>query len=77
MREGQVVDTFPLDWSITGLLPADSPRTWRVQLNADRLPDAIDGFAIRVVNPLPNGLPLRFANEYAANVADGWWLLPN
>ncbi len=76
MWKGQVVDTFPLDWAITGLLPADSPRTWRAQLAADKLPGAIDGFAIRVVNPLPNGLPLRFANEYAADLPDGWWLLP-
>ncbi len=26
-------------------------------------------------NPLPNGMPLRFANEYAEKSLEGWWML--
>lgn len=76
VRNGQIVRAIETDWSVLGLLPDDPPRTWSIQLAEDETADAMDGFALRVVNPLPNGLPLQFANEYSDDSPKGWWLLP-
>ena len=66
----------PVDWKITGLLPDDPPRVWKINLPQPSLPAAPSGFAVRVVNPLPNGMPLRFANSYHGDLPDDWLLLP-
>lgn len=76
VSDGQVAERIPVDWSVVGLLPDDAPRTWSVELNAEQASRATDGLSIRIANPLPNGMPLRFANEYSAESPDGWWLLP-
>ena len=65
-----------VDWTVRGLLPGDPPRTWSLELTADQAAEAKDGYALRIANPLPNGVPLRFANEYSRDLPNGWWLLP-
>ncbi len=76
VQEGRIGETIPVDGSVTGLLPDDSIRTWSVDLTAEQASGATDGLALRIVNPLPNGIPLRFANEYSEKAPEGWWLLP-
>ena len=60
-REGRLLKAWPTAWRLTQLLPGDSDRIWRHELES--LPDQTERIAVRVVNPLPNGLPLRFANK--------------
>lgn len=76
VRSGQVAEPVPVQWSVVGLLPDEEPRTWTIELTEEQASQAKDGFSLRIANPLPNGLPLRFANEYSKSSPDGWWLLP-
>jgi len=76
VQDGKLGKRIEVDWSIAGLLPNDTIRTWSVELPADRTADLAQGLALRIANPLPNGIPLRFANEYAADAPPGWWLVP-
>ena len=32
--------------------------------------------AVRVINPLPDGIPLTFANDSSLQLGDGWLSLP-
>lgn len=76
VQQGKVAERIPVDWKITGLLPQEEPRSWSVNLTAQQASRAVDGLVLRIANPLPNGRPLRFANEYSDKSPDGWWLLP-
>jgi hypothetical protein len=73
---GQVVERIPVEWSVVGLLPGDGARIWSVELSADQASGAMDGWSMRIANPLSNGMPLRFANEYSEDSPDGWWMMP-
>ncbi len=75
-QSGKVAEQIEVDWSVRNLLPGDTPRSWSVVVPADKLRNAADGFALRIANPLPNGMPLRFANDYEENSPEGWWALP-
>jgi Domain of unknown function (DUF4832) len=70
--EGVIAQRWPVDWKITGLLPGDEMREWRAELTYpdDIAPDRT--LALRVIHPLPNGKPLRFANAEQDQHADGW-----
>lgn len=80
VKDGIVERTIDVDWSIVKLLPGEAPRRWSVEVPtaperqlAER---QFTRYAIRIVNPLPNGMPLRFANEYSEDCPADWWLLP-
>ncbi len=72
-KNGKPLKQWPTDWKITGLLPDDSERTWQFSLDASQIPNDAEWLALRVVNPLNNGLPLRFANSPERQQADGWF----
>lgn len=73
---GKVLHRWPVDWKITGLLP-DETRIWSTQLDLPRtfMPAKPTFVAVRVINPLPNGKPLRFANKTQDQHAVGWLTL--
>ena len=67
VNRSQIATTWKTDWKLTGLLPGET-RLWKTKLkNAPTT-----GLAVRVVNPLDGGLPLRFANEGQAESKSGW-----
>ena len=70
INRSQVAKTWDTDWKLTDLLPGET-RVWQMQLS--EAPK--EGLAVRVVNPLPGGLPLRFANEEQASSTNGWFIL--
>ena len=72
-KNGTAIKEWPTDWKISGLLPDESPRTWQLSLETSEIPGNADSFSFRVVNPLPNGMPLRFANTAERQQADGWF----
>lgn len=74
-ESGQVLKQWPTDWTLTGLLPGDPPRVWQTSVKTDQIPTNAKRLAIRVVNPLKNGLPLRFANSADRQQPDGWFRL--
>ena len=72
-RSGTVIKEWPTDWKVAGLLPGESPRTWQLSLKTSEIPTSGELLAFRVVNPLSNGMPLRFANTTERQQADGWF----
>ena len=64
---------WPTEWRIAGLLPGESPRVWQLVLKTSEIPSGGELLAFRVVNPLSNGMPLRFANTAERQQADGWF----
>lgn len=63
----RVTTTWATPWKVTGLLPTET-RKWQIELNTP----ANTQFAVRVLNPLKNGKPLRFANAFAFADSQGW-----
>ena len=72
-RSGTVIKEWPTDRKIAGLLPGESPRAWQLLLKTSEIPNSGDFLAFRVVNPLSNGMSLRFANTAERQQADGWF----
>jgi len=70
--EGHVIQSWPVDWKITGLLPGAAPREWQATLKLEVTPGVPLTLALRFINPLPNGKPLRFANAEQDRLAPGW-----
>lgn len=70
-QEGKIAKRWAVDWKLTGLLPGDPPLEWRVGIPLEA---KIAGhtLALRVINPLGNGKPLRFANSAQDADAPGW-----
>lgn len=69
VNRSQVGKTWPTDWKLTRLLPGET-RVWESQLKD--VP--AQGLAVRVVNPLKGGVPLRFANEGHDVASKTGWL---
>ena len=51
--------------------PAKGREVWRTNITMSE-----DQLAVRVINPLPNGIPLTFANDSSLQLGNGWLLLP-
>jgi len=73
--DGHVVKTFPGSGKITGLLPGDSPRSWDEKLDLQGVKPGAYILALRIPNPLPKGMPIRFANQTQDRHAPGWLTL--
>ena len=58
--EGKSLRTWPVDWKLVKLLPGDPPRRWRSVIDLESLRASGGIVAVRVLNPLPGGKPLRF-----------------
>jgi len=69
--KGGITKRWPVDWKLTGLLPGDPAREWTARLDADA-PLVGHTLALRVIHPLSNGKPLRFANADQDRHARGW-----
>lgn len=69
--DGQVVGTFPTQETLQEIMPGTS-RDLTLGIAPDDWPETGHRIAVRVRNPMPNGLPLRFANQANIQIADGW-----
>lgn len=70
--DGKIEHRWPVDWKITGLLPGADARQWNASLNLPKKSLAGLTLGLRVINPLPNGKPLRFANAEQDRPTPGW-----
>lgn len=70
--DGKITHRWPVDWKLTGLLPGDAARGWKASLNLPQTSLADLTLALRVIHPLANGKPLRFANAEQDRHAPGW-----
>ena len=72
---GRVAKTFTGAGKITGLLPGDQPRVWEENLTLKNVKPGTYHLALRIPNPLPNGIPVRFANVTQDQPTAGWLTL--
>jgi hypothetical protein len=70
--DGKVIRTWPTDWRLTGLLPGAPPRRCQATVDLETLGSGGAVVAVRVVNSMPHGKPLRFANADQDRHAAGW-----
>lgn len=69
----KVTQSWDTDWNISTILPDESARfTFHFP---DESPPKGTSMAIGVVNPMPGGFPLRFANATQDQHASGWMTL--
>jgi hypothetical protein len=74
-RDGQLTATWNSGWKLTGMLPAEPALTWRFQTEVRALASGAHHLLWRVPHPLPNGPPLRFANQTQNHHLSGWLTL--
>lgn len=72
LSDGREIKVFPASGSLTRLLPGDIARKWSDAIDLSSVPAGKYVLALRVVNPLSNGIPLRFANAAQDRDAPGW-----
>lgn len=72
---GEVLKTYPVKWKLTGILPSEKPQAWVATLSATEIPEKAMKLALRAINPLPQGKPLKFANADQDADAVGWLTL--
>ena len=74
-EDGSVLKALPVDWQLTGILPAATPYLLTSTFPVDAVPPQTRKLGLRVVHPLANGKPLRFANADQDADAKGWLTL--
>ena len=65
--QGTVVKTYDTQWKLSQVQPGPAQH-WQKDLATT----SVKNLAIRIVNPLPNGLPCFFANEQRLQLGNGW-----
>jgi hypothetical protein len=72
---GDLAATWKTDWRLTGVQPVAPATVWRFQTDRRALRGGVYRLLLRVRNPLPNGVPLRFANQTQDQHLRGWLTL--
>jgi hypothetical protein len=72
---GELTATWKTEWKLTGILPGEPAVTWRSLVNLNETAAGAVHLVLRVPNPLPNGPPLRFANQSQDQHLPGWLTL--
>lgn len=70
--DGRPLRQWSTDWKVSELLPK-AVRAWELAIESSELPTNTARLAMKVVNPVANGRPLRFANSAKRQQADGWF----
>ena len=71
-NDGGIAQRWPVDWKLTGLLPGDPARVWEAVIDVGELARQPCTLAVRAINPLSGGKPLKFANADQDRNAKGW-----
>ncbi len=69
----RTVERWTTDWKLSSVLP-DAPQKWNFTVKTST-PKGNYQLLMRVVNPLPNGKALRFANQSQNQNLEGWLTL--
>jgi hypothetical protein len=72
LADGEAVKTFAASGKLTGVLPGEPPRVWSDTLDLRGLNPGAYVLAVRVLNPMKGGKPLRFANRTQDAAGEGW-----
>jgi hypothetical protein len=60
------------DWDLTRIIPGEAMSEFETSLPVKNLPRGRYELLLGVPNPVPTGMPLRFANESQDMTLDGW-----
>ncbi|MBB5868129.1 hypothetical protein F4553_001508 [Allocatelliglobosispora scoriae] len=71
---GRIVKRWRTGWNLTGILPGQDPAELTARIDIRGLRAGSYDIVARVANPLPNGIPLRFANT-SQDIHSGWLTL--
>lgn len=72
---GQLAATWKPDWPLSAIQPGEPASIWRFANRVSALKPGTHHLLLRVPNPLPKGLPLRFANQTQDQHLPGWLTL--
>lgn len=72
---GAITQTWHTQWKITDVLPGAPSTHWAYAIDATSLSPGSYRLLLRVVNPLPNGNALRWANRTQDQDKPGWLTL--
>jgi hypothetical protein len=72
--QGRVVRRWKTPWTVAEIQPGQDPAQLTAPVNTHGLRPGTYDVVMRVANPLPNGIPLRFANSSQDNHS-GWLTL--
>lgn len=72
--DGKIAKTWTTAWQLTTIKPGMSP-TFKTPLSTNGLAAGYYTLVMRPVNPLANGVPLRFANATQDQTVPGWLTL--
>jgi hypothetical protein len=70
--QGRIVDRWPTDWTLSGIVPGEPATAWGTRIHVDHLAPGPYQLLVRAPNRLPNGPPVRFANATQDQHARGW-----
>ncbi|MEU6854169.1 DUF4832 domain-containing protein [Actinacidiphila alni] len=73
-RRGRIARTWTTPWKLTAIEPGE-PQRLTASLGASGLRPGTYTLVMRAANPLPNGVPLRFANADQDSTVNGWLTL--
>jgi len=73
--QGEISKTWRTHWKLTDILPGDPSTHWAYEIDTTSLSRGTYRLLLRVVNPLPNGNPLRWANRAQDQDKPGWLTL--
>ena len=74
-HKGKLVETWPAVFKITGILPDQPDSVFNFELKDVHLSPGQYHVLLRVKNPLPSGVPVRFANQTQDADLSGWLTL--
>ncbi|MGC8744607.1 MAG: DUF4832 domain-containing protein [Verrucomicrobiia bacterium] len=68
----EMVTVWKTDWRISTVMPGETSPSWQYQTTVGTIPSGDYRLLLHVVNPLTNGVPLRFANKTQDQHLVGW-----
>lgn len=73
-KSGKIARTWTTSWKLTDLKPGTTVQ-WKTPIGSNGLASGYYTLVMRPMNPLANGLPLRFANASQDQTIAGWLTL--
>ncbi|MEU8608632.1 DUF4832 domain-containing protein [Actinoplanes sp. NPDC048791] len=73
-HSGRVVRRWPTRWTVAGIQPGEEPTQLSSRINTRGLRPGRYDIVMRLPNPMPGGVPLRFANT-GTDTTSGWLTL--
>jgi hypothetical protein len=69
--QGRIAARWPTRWTVTGIQPGADPTELSTAIDTRGLRHGTYDLVLRIANPLPGGIPLRFANT-GQDTHSGW-----